>query len=77
MESAVQSVTQRADVISFGTMAEISHFQSSRVEDFKAIMTTYLQEQIKFYSEVNCKNIEFYKGMEFYTEVNFKLSSHT
>ena len=52
VESAVQSVTQRADVISFGTMAEITHFQQSRVQDFKSAMTTYLSEQIKFYKEV-------------------------
>lgn len=52
VESAVQNVTQRADVISFGTMAEITNFQKSRVEDFKATMTTYLSEQIKFYKEV-------------------------
>ena len=53
VESAVQSVTQRADVISFGTLAEINYFQKSRVEDFKSTMTTYLEEQIKFYKEVS------------------------
>ena len=53
VESVVQTVTQRADVISFGTLAEINHFQHSRCEDFKATMKTFLTGQIKFYQEVS------------------------
>ncbi|XP_060562601.1 sorting nexin lst-4-like isoform X2 [Ruditapes philippinarum] len=52
LESVVGTVTQRADIISFGTMAEINHFQHSRCEDFKATMKTFLTGQIKFYQEI-------------------------
>lgn len=51
-ESFVQGVTQRADTISFGTLAEINHFQKSRCVDFKDSMTTFLRGQIQFYQEV-------------------------
>ncbi|KAK3101901.1 hypothetical protein FSP39_007184, partial [Pinctada imbricata] len=54
-ESDVQAVIQRADVISFGTMAEMSHFQRERVQDFKSTMQTYLAGQIKFYKEITQK----------------------
>ncbi|KAK3600278.1 hypothetical protein CHS0354_013705 [Potamilus streckersoni] len=51
-ESEVQSQLQRADVVSFGTLAEINHFQKERVREYKAMMQNYLTEQISFYSEV-------------------------
>lgn len=54
-ESEVQTSLQRADVISYGTLAEVNHFQKSRVEDFKAVMQTYLKGQIKFYKEITEK----------------------
>ncbi|XP_045175995.1 sorting nexin lst-4-like isoform X3 [Mercenaria mercenaria] len=55
VESVVQNVQQRADVISFGTMAEINHFQKARCEDFKATMTHFLRGQIQFYQEITNK----------------------
>lgn len=56
-ESMVQNVVQRAGVISFGTLAEIDHFQHERCVDFKDAMTTFLSGQINFYQEVSseCK----------------------
>ena len=51
-ESEVQAVIQRADVISYGTMAEMSHFQKERCRDFKLMMQDYLKGQIEFYKQV-------------------------
>jgi len=60
-ESAVTNVVQRADVISCGTLAEITNFQKERCVDFKAVMTTFLRGQIDFYSKVGataqCANL--------------------
>ena len=52
VESTVQTITQKADIISCGTLAEITHFQAERTRDFKSVMTTYLRGQIEFYGEV-------------------------
>lgn len=52
-ESDVSNVLGRADTISYGTMAEINHFQEQRVDDFKSMMQKYLQEQINFYKNVS------------------------
>lgn len=52
-ESDVTSVIQRADVISYGTLAEMNHFQMERVTDYKEMMQKFLTGQIKFYREVN------------------------
>lgn len=51
-ESAVQGVVQKADIISYGTLAEISHFQTERVQDYKEMMQVYLRGQIEFYRTV-------------------------
>lgn len=52
-EVEVQKVLHRADAISYGTLAEMNHFQSERVKDFKLMMQLYLRSQIKFYQEVS------------------------
>ncbi|XP_041366274.1 sorting nexin lst-4-like isoform X2 [Gigantopelta aegis] len=54
-ESEVQLVMQKADVISYGTLAEINHFQRERVSDYKLMMQSYLQAQISFYREITTK----------------------
>ncbi|XP_062590061.1 sorting nexin-33-like [Saccostrea cucullata] len=54
-ESDVTAVIQRADVISFGTLAEMNHFQRERVVDYKDMMTKFLTGQIKFYREITQK----------------------
>ncbi|XP_022244062.1 sorting nexin lst-4-like [Limulus polyphemus] len=48
----VQSIYQRIDVISHSTLAEITHFQLERIEDFKYMMEGFLSAQIGFYQEV-------------------------
>ena len=42
----------RADIIAYATLAEMNHFQQSRVADFKRMMQDYLQQQINFYQQV-------------------------
>lgn len=64
-ESDVAAVIQRADVISFGTLAEMNHFQRERVADYKDMMQKFLHGQIKFYRDVSkqrraCINIYLY-----------------
>lgn len=64
-ESDVAAVIQRADVISFGTLAEMNHFQRERVADYKEVMQKFLHGQIKFYREVSkrrsaCMNLYTY-----------------
>lgn len=49
------SVSQRADVVTYATIAEINHFQDERVEDFKNAMQTFLQSQIQFYQNIVLK----------------------
>ncbi|XP_076346979.1 sorting nexin lst-4-like isoform X3 [Tachypleus tridentatus] len=50
-----QSIYKRTDVVSYAALAEISHFQSERVEDFKYMMQNFLSAQISFYQEVVSK----------------------
>ncbi|KAL8614292.1 hypothetical protein ACOMHN_007630 [Nucella lapillus] len=51
----VQKVLQRADVITYGTLAEMTHFHTDRVKDFKLMMQLYLRSQIKFYQDMTKK----------------------
>ena len=51
-EHEVQAVVNKADIITYGTMAQMSHFQAERVQDYKAMMQKYLREQISFYKNV-------------------------
>ncbi|XP_064599807.1 sorting nexin lst-4-like isoform X2 [Liolophura sinensis] len=54
-ESDVQGVTQRADIISYASLAEMHHFHQERVYDFKHLMQGYLQGQIDFYKKITAK----------------------
>ncbi|BFZ15586.1 hypothetical protein BsWGS_18625 [Bradybaena similaris] len=54
-EQQVKNVVAKADVISYGTLAEMNHFQNERVRDFKYMMQKYLQEQITFYKKLTGK----------------------
>ena len=47
-----ESVTQRADQISYAVLAEMNHFQSERIYDFKQMMAAFLQQQILFYEKI-------------------------
>lgn len=49
---SLAAITQRTEVISYATLAEISHFQHERVRDFKYIMQVFLTGQINFYNQI-------------------------
>ncbi|KFM57811.1 Sorting nexin-33, partial [Stegodyphus mimosarum] len=51
----VAAISQRTDVISYATLAEINHFQRERVAYFKSMMETYLTAQIDFYQRITQK----------------------
>lgn len=51
----VASISQKTEVVSYATLAEISHFQHERVRDFKFIMQVFLTGQINFYNKVSLK----------------------
>ncbi|KAJ8286945.1 hypothetical protein GJAV_G00045190 [Gymnothorax javanicus] len=56
MDSAqAEGISERCNIISFATMAEIQHFHQIRVRDFKAQMQHYLQEQIGFFQKITSK----------------------
>lgn len=48
-------VRDRCDTISFATLAEIHHFHTIRVSDFKTQMQHFLKQQIHFYQKVTQK----------------------
>ena len=51
-EDEVQHVCRRTDVVSYGLMAEMSHFQKERVADFTEAMRGFLRNQVSFYRQV-------------------------
>ncbi|XP_030624283.1 sorting nexin-18b [Chanos chanos] len=48
-------ISQRCNIISCATLAEIQHFHRTRVRDFKAQMQQYLQQQIAFFQKITGK----------------------
>lgn len=48
-------VNQRANVITYSTLAEINHFHNERLIDFKQMMQIFLTAQINFHSDVLSK----------------------
>nr|XP_042908900.1 sorting nexin lst-4 isoform X2 [Parasteatoda tepidariorum] len=51
-QDEVAAISQRTDVISYATLAEINHFHRERVAYFKTMMETYLTAQIDFYQRI-------------------------
>ncbi|ELT97665.1 hypothetical protein CAPTEDRAFT_156173 [Capitella teleta] len=51
-DSEMATVQSRADVITYTTQAEMSHFHEVRVGDFKGYMQAFLQSQIQFHQRV-------------------------
>ena len=47
-----ESVSSRADQISYAVLAEMNHFQNERVNDFKGVITSFLKEQINFHEKL-------------------------
>lgn len=45
-------VNQRANVITYVTLAEINHFHNERLVDFKQMMQVFLTSQINFHSDI-------------------------
>ncbi|XP_071116192.1 sorting nexin lst-4-like isoform X1 [Haliotis cracherodii] len=54
-DKEVQEVMQKSDIISYGTLAEMNHFQKERVNDYKKMTKSFLQEQIKFFKTITQK----------------------
>ncbi|CAL1614868.1 unnamed protein product [Knipowitschia caucasica] len=53
--SQAEGITERCNIISCATLAEIQHFHRIRVRDFKAQMQHHLQQQISFFQKVTSK----------------------
>lgn len=47
-----ESVSSRADTVSYAVLAEINHFHDERVKDFKDVISHFLQEQINFHEKI-------------------------
>ena len=45
-------INQRANVITYATLAEINHFHNERLVDFKQMMQVFLTAQISFHSDI-------------------------
>lgn len=45
-------INQRANVITYSTLAEINHFHNERLVDFKQMMQVFLTAQINFHTDV-------------------------
>lgn len=50
--NVLESVGMRADVVTYATLAEMNHFQTERVTDFKNMMQSFLTAQINFYQNI-------------------------
>ncbi|XP_028827123.1 sorting nexin-18b [Denticeps clupeoides] len=50
-----RGVSERCNIISCATLAEIQHFHRTRVRDFKAQMQHYLRQQISFFQRITSK----------------------
>lgn len=48
----LEGIRQRMDVVSYATLAEVSHFQRQKVHDFNTAMHHFLGGQISFYEEI-------------------------
>jgi sorting nexin-9/18/33 len=62
-EKSVSQINQRADVVTYATLAEINHFQEERIADFKEAMQNFLKSQIAFYQNIAYKlqeTLDFY-----------------
>lgn len=64
-DDELRKVMARASTISYGTLAEMNHFQAERTKDFKLMMQMYLQSQIKFYKNVSLNVCGFLKKKSF------------
>lgn len=54
-EQDMVRVTQRANVITYATLAEINHFHNERLVDFKQMIQVFLTAQINFHTDIVAK----------------------
>jgi sorting nexin-9/18/33 len=54
-DSDMVRVNQRANVVTYTTLAEINHFHNERLTDFKQMMQVFLTAQINFHSDIVSK----------------------
>lgn len=57
-------VNRRTDVISYAVMAEMSHFKEERDTHLKQALKSFIEEQIKFYSNVVNRLQEAYRQFD-------------
>lgn len=62
-DKTVESVSQRADVISYAILAEMNHFQNERLNDARQMMKNFITAQISFYQNIANKLQE---GLQLY-----------
>lgn len=51
-DTALMRVTERANITTYATLAEINHFHNERLVDFKQMMQVFLTAQINFYTDI-------------------------
>lgn len=51
-QSELQRISQRTNVVTYATLAEINHFHTERLVDFKQMMQVFLTAQINFHSDI-------------------------
>ena len=51
--ATVARASQRADVVSYTLMAEVSHFHQQSVRDYNQAVKVFLREQISYYQKVS------------------------
>ncbi|XP_014671659.1 PREDICTED: sorting nexin lst-4-like [Priapulus caudatus] len=51
-EADASAIARRGDVLSYALLAEITHFHSERILDYKTYMQNYLRGQIAFYRKI-------------------------
>ena len=66
----MHSVEKRAGVVASTVLAEVQHFHSYRIKDFKASLQAYLQSQIQFHREVS--SVEFMVLLIYFQQVHCK-----
>ncbi|XP_076875309.1 sorting nexin-18b [Brachyhypopomus gauderio] len=52
---SIMGISDRCNIISCATLAEIQHFHRTRIRDFRAQMQHYLREQIAFFQRIMTK----------------------
>lgn len=54
-EKTLAGIRERANIVTYATLAEINHFHNERLNDFKQMMQVFLTAQINFHSDIVAK----------------------